>query len=75
MPEDAARQFILLNITTPVPGTLMEVIDNAITIRYKTPLNGLGTTKGKSGGAYIILKIGLEVAQDHTVFNYGPPRP
>ena len=56
MPEDAARQFILLNITTPVPGTLMEVIDNAITIIYKTPLNGLGTTKGKSGGAYIILK-------------------
>ena len=31
--------------------------------------------KGKSGGAIIMLKIGMEVAQYYTVFEYGTPRP
>ena len=30
-------------------------------------------TKNKSGGAYMMLKTGMEVAQDYTVFNYGSP--
>ena len=38
-------------------------------------LNGLGMTKVKSGGLYIILRKGMEVAQYYTVFNYGPPIP
>ena len=31
-------------------------------------------TKVKSGGAYMMLKTGMEVAQDYTVFNYGSPK-
>ena len=32
-------------------------------------------TKVKSGGAYMMLKTRMEVAQYYAVFNYGPPRP
>ena len=30
-------------------------------------------TKGESGGVLMMMKIGMEVAQYYTVFNYGPP--
>ena len=75
MIEDMEKRFEFPNFTTPVPGTLMEVLDNDTTTRDKIYLNGLGMKKGKSGGASMILKTGIEVAQDYTVLNYGPPRP
>ena len=75
MSEDVAKHFLFPNFTTPVPGTLREVLDNDNTPRDKIYLNGLGTTKGKSGGASMMPKIGIKVAQDDTVFNYGPPIP
>ena len=31
--------------------------------------------KVKSGGVSMILKTGIELAQEYTFFNYGPPRP
>ena len=31
--------------------------------------------KGESRGVYMIMKTGMEVTQDYTVFRYGPPRP
>ena len=54
-------------------GTLREVIDNDITPRQKIPLDRLVMTKIKSGGLSMMLKTGLEVAQDYNVFSYGPP--
>ena len=56
-------------------GTLRDVLENDITPGDKISLNGLGMTKVKYGGASMMLKIGMEVAQDHTFSNYGPPRP
>ena len=38
-------------------------------------LNGLGVTRGESGGVSMMLKTGMEVAQYYSVFKYGPPRP
>ena len=75
MPEDVEKHFAFLNFINPVPGTPREVLENDITPRDKNSLNGIGTTKGTSGGASMMLKTGMEVAQDHTVFNYGPPIP
>ena len=54
---------------------LREVLDNDTTPRYKTPLNGLWTKKGKYGGESMMLKTVMEVAQYYIVFNYGPPIP
>ena len=51
------------------------VLYSYITPRYKFSLNGLVITKGKYVGASMMLETGVEVAQDHTVFKYGPPRP
>ena len=63
------------NFTTPIPGTLREALDNDITLRDKNPLNGLGITKGKSGGLCMMLKTGMKVSHEYTVFKYGPPIP
>ena len=54
---------------------MREIIDNDTTTRDKISINGLGMKKSKSGGVYIILKTGIEVAQDYTVFDYGSPIP
>ena len=54
---------------------LREVIYNDTTSRDIISLNGLGVTKGESGGVFMMLIPGKEVAQDYSVFNYGPPRP
>ena len=54
---------------------LRKVLGNEITPRDKISLNGLGITKAKSGGLSMMPKTGTEVAQDYTVFNYGPPIP
>ena len=54
MIEDMEKRFEFPNSTTPVPGTLMEVLDNDTTTRDKIYLNGLGMKKGKSGGASMI---------------------
>ena len=54
---------------------LREVIENDITTRDKNSLHGLEMKKGKYGGASIMLKTGMEVAQVYTVFNYRPPIP
>ena len=75
MPEDLSKQFVFPNFATPVLGTLREVLDNDTTTKYKSYLNVLGMTKGESGGVFMMLKTGMEVAQDYTAFNYGPPRP
>ena len=55
--------------TAPVSGTLSEILDNDTTTRDKTPLKGLGVTKGESVGVAIILKKRMKVAQDYTVLN------
>ena len=75
MPEDMTNHFSFPNFTTAMPGMLREVIDNGIAPREKISLNGLGMKKVKSGGLSMILKTGLEVDQDYTIFNYGPPIP
>ena len=43
--------------------------------RDKISLNGLVITKGKARGLSMMLKTGMEVAQDCTVFSCGHPRP
>ena len=45
MPEDVAKHFALPNFTTPMPGTLREVLDSDIATRDKIALNGLGIKK------------------------------
>ena len=63
MPEDVANNFAFPNFATPVPGTLRGFIENYTTTRDKHSLNGLGMTKGKSGGASMMRKKEMEVAQ------------
>ena len=63
------QRTFLTNFTTPVPGTLREVLDNDTTTRDKSYLNGLNMTKGESGGVSMMLKTGMEVAQHYNVFN------
>ena len=75
MPEEVTKQFAFHNFTTPVTGTPREVIDNDTTPRDNIFLNVLGVKKCKSGGASMMMKTGMEVYQDYTVFNYGLPRP
>ena len=75
IPEYTAKNFLLPNFTTPVSGTLREVLDNSNKTIDKISLNGLGMTNGESGGVYTMLKTVLEVSQDYTVFNYITPRP
>ena len=58
-----------------MPETLRGFLGNDTKTREKNYLNGLGMTKGESGGVSMMLKTGMEVAQEYTVFNYGPPRP
>ena len=68
MSEDVENHFTFPNLATPVPGTLMEVLDNNTTTRDKSYLNGLGMVKGESRGVSMMMKIGMEVAHDYTVF-------
>ena len=75
MPEDLSKHFTFPNFNTPVTGALMEVLDNDATTRDETYLNGLGMKKGESIGISMMIKIGMEVSQYYTVFNYVPPRP
>ena len=63
------------HFSSPVLGTLRGVLDNDITTRDKSHLNGLGTTKFESGVVSMMLKTGMELAQDYTVSNYRPPIP
>ena len=53
----------------------MEALENDTTTRDKISLNWLGIKKSKSGGASMMLKTVMEVAQDYTVFKYKPPIP
>ena len=73
--EDVANHFVLTNFATPVSGTLRGVLYNETTPRDKISLNGLGTNKGKSGCAYMMLKTGMEVDQYYIVFKYVAPIP
>ena len=59
MTEDVAKQSVLTNFNTPMPGTLKEVLNNDISPREKISLNGLGMTKGKYRGLYMMLRTGL----------------
>ena len=69
------KHFELPNFITPVPGTLRDVLDNNTTTRDKSYLNGLGIRKYEPRGVSIMMKTVMEVAQDHTVFDYVPPIP
>ena len=59
----------------PSVRKLREIIGNDTTARDKPPLKGLGVTKGEYGDVDIMLKTGMKVAQDYSVFNYRHPRP
>ena len=75
MPEDVEKHFAFLNFINPVPGTPMEVIDNEITPRDKISLNGIGTTKGTSGGASMMLKQGWKWLKIILFSTTDPPIP
>ena len=75
MPEDMEKHFTFPNFTTPVPGILREILDKNNTTRGKSYINGLGITKGVSGGLYMMMKALMEVSQYYNVFNYVPPIP
>ena len=57
------NHFVLPNLTTPVPGTLREVLDKNTKTREKIHPNGLGMKKGESGGISMMTKTGMEVSQ------------
>ena len=63
IPEDVENKFALPNVTTPVTGTLMEVLENGNTPRDKISLNRLGMKKVKCVNASMMLKRGMEVDQ------------
>ena len=63
---------MLPKFTAPVSETLREILDNDTTTRDKTPLKGLGVTKGESGGVSVMLEKRMKVAQHYTVFKYNP---
>ena len=71
MPEEMSNHFAFPDFATPVSGTLREVLDNDTTTREKSYLNGLVMKKVVS----MMLKIGMEVAQYYTVFNFVLPSP
>ena len=75
IPEDIKRHFVFPIFATLVPGTLRKVLDNCTTTRDKSYLNGVGTTKGESGGLSMMIITGMEVTQYDTTFNYEPLRP
>ena len=75
MPEDMESHFEFPNFTTPIPGTLREVLYNDITPRDKISFNGSGMTKLKVEGLFMIMETGMEVAQYYTFLNYGRPSP
>ena len=75
MPDDMADHFVLPNFTTALPGMLREVLENYTTTRDKNFFNGLGMKKVESGGTSMMLKTGMEVSQDYTVFNFRPQIP
>ena len=52
-------------------GMLRKVLDNDTTTRNTISLNGLGVTKGQSTSVYVMLKTGMVLSEDHTIFNYG----
>ena len=59
MPEDVEKHLMISNFSTPVPGTLIEVLVNYTTTRDKITLNVLGMKKGDSWGVPMILKTGM----------------
>ena len=75
IPEDVAKHFAFPNFATPVSGTLKEVLYNYTTTRDNIYLNGLEIKKVESVDVSMILKKGMEVAQDHNVFNHVTPIP
>ena len=60
------------NFTTPVPGTLREVLDNDNATRDESCLNGLGMKKVESGGVSMMLKTGMEVDKYYTFLEHRP---
>ena len=63
------KNFALPNFTTTLLGTLGRVLDNDNITKEKSYLNGLGMTRGKYGGVFMMPKTVMEVNQDYTVFN------
>ena len=75
MLENVTKNLVFPNFTTPMSGTLREVLYNDIVSRDKIFLHGLGTTKVKASGLSMMLKTGLELSKYYNIFNYGPPIP
>ena len=63
------KQFASPNISNLVSGAMREVLDKDTTAREKVSLNGLGMKKGQFEGVSMMLKTGMKVAQDYTVFD------
>ena len=55
IPEDVENLFAFPNLTTPVIGTLGEVLYNGNTKRDKSYLNGFGTKKDESRGVPMMM--------------------
>ena len=63
---------MLPTFTSPVSGTLRDILDNKTTTIDKKTLKGLGATKGEYGGVAVMLEKRMKVAQHYTVFKYNP---
>ena len=68
MSEDVAKHFLFPNFTTPVPGTMREVLGNDTTLREKISFNGFVITRIKSVGASMMLRTGMGVDQYYIYF-------
>ena len=75
IPEYSEKHFNFTKFVTPGTGTLRGVLDNGTKTRHKISLNGIGLEKGDPASINMILKKGIEVVEDCTVFNYGHPIP
>ena len=75
MPEDVANNFAFPDFTTPVSRTLRKVLDNDTTTRDKITLKVLEVKNGEYRGGFMMLKTGMQIAKDYTVFDYVHPIP
>ena len=74
MSKDVVNHFVFPKFTSSYPGTLREGIYNDKTTRDKISLNWLKVIKFQSISVSMMMKTVMEVTEDCTIFNYGPPR-
>ena len=53
------KHFAFPKFTTPMTGTLKEIVDNYTTINSKISLNGLGLIKGLPASVFMVLSTGM----------------